>query len=400
MASIKTPGSIFVKLIEANNNGKKQEGASRGDGFCYFLGGRSSGKSTLLNRFLYPTRVEVPKPSEGLEYTYARKPSNYDHEKKDLAHIWEVGGSKEFAEDFAQGEAGFLNPKQVTTSVVVIVVDLSDPSTVLPTLLGWLDRIKAKLAATFSKFEKKGLAFPEQLRQRAKAKLYNHNEDKDMVNHTGVPIVIAATKYDTFHGSDSEVKKVMARMLRYVAHANGAFLTYLGNLHTPEAASRTPSLESRLMENFSRLMNQLIFTGLEKRPTSKLEPHFDHAGPIMVPAGADRFKDIGRPRSVVDSNIMAGQLEWQELYEKFFPPKAGAGKATKFVIDKQYAEIEVDLMRQRKQLELEAFCRDAEAAKELAKKRLAMARQGGHQAANGDAKKKPPSGSSKSKKPG
>eukprot|EP00983_Pelagomonas_calceolata_P113461 1159989-Pelagomonas_calceolata.AAC.2 len=56
MASIKTPGSIFVKLIEANNNGKKQEGASRGDGFCYFLGGRSSGKSTLLNRFLYPTR--------------------------------------------------------------------------------------------------------------------------------------------------------------------------------------------------------------------------------------------------------------------------------------------------------------------------------------------------------
>eukprot|EP00983_Pelagomonas_calceolata_P049047 1141323-Pelagomonas_calceolata.AAC.2 len=112
--------------------------------------------------------------------------------------------------------------------------------------------------------------------------------------------------------------------------------------------------------------------------------------------------------------LMLGFLqEWQELYEKFFPPKAGAGKATKFVIDKQYAEIargvvirsniweehgkyhthaasacnlcgaciraEVDLMRQRKQLELEAFCRDAEAAKELAKKRLAMARQGGHQ---------------------
>jgi len=34
--------------------------------------------------------VEVPKPSEGLEYTYARKPSTFDHEKKDLAHIWEV----------------------------------------------------------------------------------------------------------------------------------------------------------------------------------------------------------------------------------------------------------------------------------------------------------------------
>lgn len=36
---------------------------------------------------------------------------------------------------------------------------------------------------------------------------------------------------------------------------------------------------------------------------------------------------------------------------------------------------EVDEMRQRKQQELEAFCREAEIAKELAKKRLAQARQ-------------------------
>jgi len=41
---------------------------------------------------------------------------------------------------------------------------------------------------------------------------------------------------------------------------------------------------------------------------AKMEPQLDHAGPIMVPAGADHFKDIGRPRSMVDSNTMAGQL--------------------------------------------------------------------------------------------
>jgi hypothetical protein len=40
------------------------------------------------------------------------------------------------------------------------------------------------------------------------SKLYGHNEDKDVVNHCGVPIVIAATKFDTFQGADSEVKKV------------------------------------------------------------------------------------------------------------------------------------------------------------------------------------------------
>ena len=111
------------------------------------MGSRSSGKSTLLNRFLYPSRVrdacavqahahvwhastdanwllvqvEVPKPSEGLEYTYARKPSNFDHEKKDLAHIWEVGGSPEFAEEIAQGEQIFLNVKQARVLACVCV---------------------------------------------------------------------------------------------------------------------------------------------------------------------------------------------------------------------------------------------------------------------------------------
>ncbi len=59
------------------------------------------------------SQVEVPKPSEGLEYTYARKPSNFDHERKDLAHIWEVGGSQEFAEQIAQSDQLFLTVKQV-----------------------------------------------------------------------------------------------------------------------------------------------------------------------------------------------------------------------------------------------------------------------------------------------
>lgn len=59
-AAIKTPGSVFAKLIEQQGQSKK-EGAARGDGFCYFVGGRSSGKSTLLNRFLYPNRVSTYK---------------------------------------------------------------------------------------------------------------------------------------------------------------------------------------------------------------------------------------------------------------------------------------------------------------------------------------------------
>lgn len=122
--------------------------------------------------------------------------------------------------------------------------------------------MKKKLAATYEKFEKKGLQLPEQLRQRAKSKLYAASPDKDMVYHSGISLVLAATKYDAFRNHDPEVKKVMARALRYVAHAHGAFLCYLGGLQggAPDAESAS------LLDNFTRLMNHLIFTGLEKKP--------------------------------------------------------------------------------------------------------------------------------------
>lgn len=378
-ASIRTPGSIWAKLIEQSSaNAKKPDG--RGDAFVYFVGSRGSGKSTLLNRFLYPTRAEIPKPSEGLEYTYARKPSNFDHEKKDLAHIWEVGGSQEFAEEIALGDQLFLTVKQVTTAVVVIVVDLSDPASIMNNVLGWIDQIKKKLASTYEKFEKKGLQLPEQLRQRAKNKLYSANEDKDLVYHSGISLVIAATKYDVFMDQDPEVKKIIGRTLRFLAHSHGAFLMYLSGLHSMGGGGgndggKDVAMDRSLLDNFTRLMNHLIFTGLEKKPTLKLSPQVDHGGPLMVPAGTDKFKDIGRPRGVADGNIQAGIQEWREMSDKLFPPKA-ITKAAKFQMDDRYKEEEVDLVAKRKLHELEMYRREQDLAKDAAKKKVAAVKEG------------------------
>ena len=106
---------------------------------------------------------------------------------------------------------GSSRPEQVTTGVAVIIVDLGDPASVVPTVLYWLEQIKKKLAATYEKFEKKGLQLPEQLKARAKSKLYAQNEDKDQVYTSGISVVIAATKYDAFKDEDPEIKKVMSR---------------------------------------------------------------------------------------------------------------------------------------------------------------------------------------------
>ena len=54
------------------------------------------------------------------------------------------------------------------------------------------------------------------------------------------------------------------RVLRFIAHAHGAFLCYLSGLHG--SAEGSGAEDAALLDNFTRLMNHLIFTGLEKKP--------------------------------------------------------------------------------------------------------------------------------------
>jgi dynein light intermediate chain 2 len=74
---------------------------------------------------------------------------------------------------------------QVATAVVVVVLDLSDPASVLPQALHWLGLVNTKLTATYGLFERKGLQVPEQLRARASAALFAQHPDKALVNQSG-----------------------------------------------------------------------------------------------------------------------------------------------------------------------------------------------------------------------
>lgn len=76
---------------------------------------------------------------------------------------------------------------QVATAVVVIVLDLSDPGSVLATAGHWLGLLRQKLAATYGLFEKRGLQqLPAQLRARQRAKLLGgQHPDADLVDCPG-----------------------------------------------------------------------------------------------------------------------------------------------------------------------------------------------------------------------
>eukprot|EP00879_Flechtneria_rotunda_P006287 GHRR01006607.1.p1 GENE.GHRR01006607.1~~GHRR01006607.1.p1 ORF type:complete len:393 (+),score=130.27 GHRR01006607.1:184-1362(+) len=348
---IYTPGSIWAKAIEQSKAEKKAD--SKGlDAYVYFVGAKGSGKSTLLNRFLYPNQVNLPKPSQGLEYTFARKASTFDHERKDLAHIWEVAGSYAFAGQMALGSQIFLTYRQVTTAVVVMVLDLSDPCSVLPCALRWLGLIKQKLATTYSLFERKGLQLPEQLKARQRAKLLSQHDDKGLVDCTGVSLVLACTKWDVFRDAvDAEGQKVMARTLRWLAHSYAAHLMYLGGLQPGEGAgsasgsSRSSSqhTQQQLMDNFSRLLNHTMFVGMDRKMPLKMALQFDHLGPLMIPAGSDKFKDIGRPQAqmpavLTAADVAAIQQEWVGMASELFPAMKQQEQKERFEMDVRYRE--------------------------------------------------------------
>jgi dynein light intermediate chain 2 len=73
------------------------------------------------------------------------------------------------------------------TAVVVVVLDLSDPATVISSALHWLSLVQQKLAATFGLFEKRGLQqLPQQLRTRQRNKvLGQQHADAQLVNCPG-----------------------------------------------------------------------------------------------------------------------------------------------------------------------------------------------------------------------
>ena len=54
----------------------------------------------------------MPKPTDGLEYTYIRKPASSMSDRKELAHLWEVAGTSELSQEVF-GIRNILAPEQV-----------------------------------------------------------------------------------------------------------------------------------------------------------------------------------------------------------------------------------------------------------------------------------------------
>jgi len=237
-----------------------------------------AGKTTLLDRWLTPGGGDVKdvKPTLALEYKYFKRPGR-GAVAKEVAHVWELGSGTKLAKLIDAP----LNEATVRSTVVVIVADLSKPQDVFQGVRFWLARIKERLAQIDKSIKAKTPAATEieKLRDMFSKRFGEKHPDNvaGKVRHTGMGVVIVATKFDhdAFKNKSPELKKVMAKALRFLAHSHGAALVY-------HAQKEEPTLK-----NFRDLMNHYLFkVGVFK--SKNASPN----DALFVPAGLDSFKEI------------------------------------------------------------------------------------------------------------
>ncbi|XP_065383198.1 cytoplasmic dynein 2 light intermediate chain 1 isoform X1 [Macaca fascicularis] len=310
-------------------NGSEGDGAEIGEKSVFFIGSKNGGKTTIILRCL--DRDEPPKPTLALEYTYGRRAKGHNT-PKDIAHFWELGGGTSLLDLISVP----ITSDTLRTFSLVLVLDLSKPNDLWPTMENLLQATKSHVDKMIMKLGKTNPKAASEMRQKIWNNMQKDHPDRELIDPFPVPLVIIGSKYDIFQDFESEKRKVICKTLRFVAHYYGASLMFT-------------SKSEALLLKIRGVINQLAF-GIDKSKSICV----DQNKPLFITAGLDSFSQIGSP-PVPENDI--GKLHahspmelWKKVYEKLFPPKSiNTLKNIKDPArDPQYAESEVDEMRIQK----------------------------------------------------
>ncbi|KAL3686838.1 hypothetical protein R1sor_013147 [Riccia sorocarpa] len=121
---------IWTLILEKRRADAHSGGGDKPDAHILVVGSPRGGKTTLITRYLNPEKDDIPKPTIGLEYTFARRSGSnaVGKDRKEVVHIWELSAPRQLEEELLTSDQLLLPPHSLSTTVVVVVLDLSKRS--------------------------------------------------------------------------------------------------------------------------------------------------------------------------------------------------------------------------------------------------------------------------------
>ncbi|ORX45350.1 hypothetical protein BCR36DRAFT_358250 [Piromyces finnis] len=305
----------------------------------FISGSPEGGKSTFISSIFDKNSSNVSSSTLLLEYTYRHNNRTKGlNSLKDTLHIWELANGTMFKEFLKIP----INEHNINNAVAVIVLDLSKPENIIDEYNEIMEVINSRISYLLKNLEKRGSRRPKALTVYSWKKYGNNHPDKEFIHPTIIPSIIVGSKYDKFKNMESESKKFVCRILRYLAHINGSSLIF----YNPND------------ESMSQKCKQILFHYIYR--SAAPNNMIDHNKPILVMAGTDSLNEIGLPPSCNATNPQRLSLsDWTSVYESFF--KKDETKKHNFKVDlSKFPETIIDNLKIEKDEEYIKYCQKNE----------------------------------------
>uniref|UniRef100_A0A673UUQ3 Cytoplasmic dynein 2 light intermediate chain 1 n=1 Tax=Suricata suricatta TaxID=37032 RepID=A0A673UUQ3_SURSU len=148
-----------AEVEKRGSSGDEGDGVEIGEKSVFFIGSKNGGKTTIILRCL--DRDEPPKPTLALEYTYGRRAKGHNI-PKDIAHFWELGGGTSLLDLISTP----ITSDTLRTFSIVLVLDLSKPNDLWPTMENLLQATKSHVDKMIMKLGKTNSKAASEMRQR------------------------------------------------------------------------------------------------------------------------------------------------------------------------------------------------------------------------------------------
>ncbi|KAK7902072.1 hypothetical protein WMY93_018841 [Mugilogobius chulae] len=265
----------------------------------FLIGSKAGGKTSILYRCL--DKDEPPKPTLALEYSFGRRTKGHN------------------TISFCDSCLGSIKTQYFVGTMERL-------------LQAAQDQTEKAFHQAQQKAGSKQTTFVQQARILPK-----DYPDRELISPFPVPLLIIGSKYDLFQESTT---------LRFIAHYYAASLIF--------TSIKSESLMSKTKSFFSHFA-----FGVDKGKTVST----DSTKPLMIPAGADSFSQIGTPPTSDVTSLHAKNPKdlWKKVYECIFPQETVSEQRELKdpAKDPQYSEPQIDAMRAQKDQELEQYKRNA-----------------------------------------